>query len=102
MRVQNCDSFLKQIRSTLDVRATSAELRVEIRICGGGQVFEVGAGKPLRMAIDVGDLCSLFYNGRRLPGLLKEGGIDIDPDQQTSLNLLFPDTGATRCAIDAY
>ena len=102
VRVQDRDLFVERIGPLLDERARAAGLRVAIGFVEDGDVLEIGNGKLLQLSMAVGDLCALVYNGRRLPGLLAEGGIAASPDDPDALSLLFPDTGAARCAQDAY
>ena len=102
VRVQDRDLYVERIRSLLDERAGAADLRVEIRFLEDGRRLEIGRGELLRLEIGASDLCSLIYNGRRLPGLLEEGGLNSHPDPGPALSLLFPDTGAARCAQDVY
>ena len=102
MRVQDRDLFVERIRPLLDERARAAGLSVEIRFAEGGDILEIGKGKRLQLGIAASDLCALVYNGRRLSGLLTEGGITATPDYADVLPLLFPDTGAARCAQDGY
>jgi len=102
VRVQDRDLFVERIRPLLDERARAAGLRLAIRFAADGQVVEMGNGKSLELSIAASDLCALVYNGRRLPGLLAEGGIAATSGDADVLSLLFPDTGAARCAQDAY
>ena len=102
MRVQDRALYVKRIRPVLDQRARSADLRVRIHFTEGGDGVEIGSGRLLRLGLKESDLCCLIYNGRRLPGLLDEGGITLTPDDGMALPLLFPNTGATRCAQDVY
>jgi predicted N-acetyltransferase YhbS len=102
VRVQNRNLFVERIRPLLEMRARAADLRVAIRFAAGGDILEIGSGKPLQLSLAASDLCALVYNGRRLPGLLSEGGITATPDDPEALSLLFPDTAAARCAQDAY
>ncbi len=102
VRVQDRDLFVERIRPLLDERARAAGLRVAIRFVEDGDILEIGNGNPLQLSVAASDLCALVYNGRGLPGLLAEGGIAATPDDPDALSLLFPDTGAARCAQDAY
>ena len=102
MRVQDRALYVKRIRPVLDQRARSADLRVRIHFTEGGDGVEIGSGRLLRLGLKESDLCCLIYNGRRLPGLLDEGGITLTPDDDMALPLLFPNTGASRCAQDVY
>ena len=102
VRVQNRGLFVEQITPLLDARATAAGLRVKVRFSGGGGALELGRGEPLQLEIEDGDLLSLVYNGRRLPALMEECGISAVPEDRGALSELFPDTGAARCAQDAY
>ena len=102
VRLQDHASFVSAIAPLLDERARAAGLSVEIRFPDSGGTLEIGVGKRLQLDIHASDLFSLVYNGLRLPGLLEEGGISLTPDDGAVLARLFPDTGATRCAQDAY
>ena len=102
MRVHDRALYVKRIRPVLDQRARSADLRVRIHFTEGGDGVEIGSGRLLRLGLKESDLCCLIYNGRRLPGLLDEGGITVTPNDDRALPLLFPNTGASRCAQDVY
>ncbi len=102
VRLQDRDLYVQRIRTLLDRRAEAAGFRVELRFREDGHALEFGRGELLRLEIGGSDLCSLIYNGRRLPCLLEEGGLTAHPDHGAALSLLFPDTGAARCAQDVY
>ena len=102
VRVQDRGLFVQRIAPLLDERARAAGLTVDIRFHDDGGALKIGSGERLQLEIGVSDLFSLVYNGRRLPGLMDEGGLTATPCDCTLLSLLFPDTGATRCAQDAY
>jgi predicted N-acetyltransferase YhbS len=102
VRVQNRELFLEKVRPLLEARATAAGFRCEIRLPEDGSVLSFGRGEPFQAEINVGDLCALIYNGRRLPGLLEEGTISVSVGDRAALDALFPDTGAARCAQDVY
>ncbi len=102
VRLQDRDLYVQRIRTLLDRRAEAAGFRVEVRFREDGHAQEFGRGELLRLEIGGSDLCSLIYNGRRLPCLLEEGGLAAHPDHGAALSLLFPDTGAARCAQDVY
>ena len=102
VRVQDRGLFLEQVSPLLDARATAAGLRVKVRFPGGGGALELGRGEPLQLEIGDSDLFSLVYNGRRLPALMEEGGVSATPEDRGALSELFPETGAARCAQDAY
>jgi len=102
VRVQDRDLYLESIHPLLDERAAAAGLQVEIRFRDDDSLMSVGTGEQLRLEIDISDLCSLVYNGRRLGGLVEENGLSISCGDGARLPSIFPDTGATRCAQDAY
>jgi predicted N-acetyltransferase YhbS len=102
LRVQDCELYLETIRPLLEHRAEKLGLRVEISFGDHGGTLAVGRGEPLNLELDVSDLCSLIYNGRRLTGLLDEGDLRVSEGDGAALPSLFPDTGAARCAQDAY
>ena len=100
MRCHDSSHYLDLIRPVLAQRASVAGLETRIHIRDGGARLNVGRGQPLQLEVDASDLCCLVYNGRRLPGLIDEGRIAASDCERMAL--LFPDTGATRCAQDAY
>lgn len=102
VRVQDRGLFVEQISPLLDARATAAGLSLKVRFSGGGSALELGRGEPLQLEIEDSDLLSLVYNGRRLPALMEEGGVTAAPEDRGAMSELFPDTGAARCAQDAY
>ena len=102
VRVQDRALFIERIHPLLDQRAKSAGPRATFCLIDGGEVLEVGRGRPLRIEVAAGDLAALVYNGRRLPGLRAENSLAVTPDDPDALSLLFPDTGASRCALDSY
>ncbi|MEW6752251.1 MAG: GNAT family N-acetyltransferase [Candidatus Latescibacterota bacterium] len=116
IRVQQADAFARAAKDLLEGRARQAGVRLEVDVTGeaaaplspakapaeGWRVLQLGAGPPLRLQLSPGDLASLLYNGRRLAGLRVEGRCRADPDDPALLGQLFPDTGASRCSLDAY
>ncbi len=102
MRVQNHSLFIETIRPLLERRSRAAGLRIEITFREDGSMLRIGRGETLQLETHGGDLCSLIYNGRRLPGLLEEGGIATGVGDDAALPLVFPDTGASRCSQDVY
>lgn len=102
LRVQDPSLYIETIRPLLERRSAAAGLRVEITFREDGRMLTVGRGETLQLETHTGDLCSLIYNGRRLPGLVEEGGITTGAGGEAALPLVFPDTGASRCAQDVY
>lgn len=102
IRVQNRGSFLNAIRPLLESRAHAAGVELTVRLSEDGHTSTSGSGSPLCLELRDSDLAALLYNGRRLPGLQREGGIAVQSDDPAIFAHLFPDTGACRCALDAY
>ncbi|HCL30302.1 MAG TPA: hypothetical protein DIC52_17955 [Candidatus Latescibacteria bacterium] len=102
VRVQNHSLYIETIRPLLERRSRAAGLRIEITFREDGSMLTIGRGETLQLEAHASDLCSLIYNGRRLPGLLEEGGIATGAGGDAALPLVFPDTGASRCAQDVY
>ena len=67
-----------------------------------GHSLAVGTGDDLNLQLNSGDLLSLLYNGRRLPGLIEAGEIRVGDEGLLVLQGLFPDTGAARRSLDSY
>jgi predicted acetyltransferase len=102
VRVQNHNLYIETIRPLLERRSRAAGRRLEITFREHGRTLTIGRGETLQLETHASDLCSLIYNGRRLPGLLEEGGIATGTGGDAALPLIFPDTGASRCAQDVY
>ena len=100
LRCHDSSRCLDLIRPVLAERASVAGLEARIRVRDSSTTLNVGRGEPLQLEADASDLCCLIYNGRRLPGLIGEGSITASDCEKMAL--LFPETGATRCAQDAY
>lgn len=75
---------------------------LNVRLTDSDHSLCVGSGDDLTFRLNSGDLCSLLFNGRRLPGLVEEGGLRAADGDLEVLREVFPDTGAARRSLDGY
>ena len=102
VRVQHPRLFLETVRPLFEARATAAGRRLCLHLTDGGDSLIAGAGTDLELELESSDLCALLYNGRRLPGLVEEGGLDAAEGDFDILRRIFPDTSAARRHLDSY
>ena len=104
LKVQDERRFVELMKPVIEERAGHFEVRLTISIAGLGEMGS-GKGHQVRVVTDPGHFAALVYNGAWLAGLLGHGALRFEPETlaaHRALQMVFPDTHASRCPLDRY
>ncbi|KPJ55500.1 MAG: hypothetical protein AMS16_04175 [Planctomycetes bacterium DG_58] len=104
LKVQDERRFVELMKPVIEERLAHFEVRLTISIAGLGDTV-LGEGQEVRVVTDPRHFAALVYNGAWLAGLLGHGALLFEPETlvaHRALQLVFPDTHASRCPLDGY